>query len=60
MLGSEAGPCLPKLCHQGARSEECRTRLLSGHNISASAGLDKTKYLDIRHFQNILRVQYFK
>lgn len=55
MLGSEAGPCLPKLCLPGALSEGCRTRLLSGHNISASAGLGKIEQLQdwtfSKHFQ---------
>lgn len=38
-LGSEAGRCLPRLCLLRAPFEECKTHLLSGHNISASVGL---------------------
>lgn len=39
VLEPEAGPCLSKPCLPEAQSEECRTRSLSGHNTSASAGL---------------------
>lgn len=38
-LGSEAGRCLPRLCLPRAPFEECKTHLLSGHNISASVAL---------------------
>lgn len=41
VLGPEAGACLSKPCLPGAQSEECRTRLLSGRNTSASADLGK-------------------
>lgn len=43
MLGSEAGRCLPGLCLPRAPFEECKTHLLSGHNISASVGLGETE-----------------
>lgn len=39
VLGPEVGAFLSKPCLLGELSEECRTRLLSGHSISASVGL---------------------
>lgn len=41
VLGPEAGHGLPKPFLPGVLSEECTTRLLSGHNTSVSAGLGK-------------------
>lgn len=44
-LGSEAGRCLPRLCLLRAPFEECKTHLLSGHNISASVGLGEIEVM---------------
>jgi len=42
VLGPEAGASLSKPCLPWAQSEECRTRLPSGRNTCASAGLERS------------------
>lgn len=48
VLGPEVGAGLSKPYPPGELSEECRTHLLSGHNTSASAGLNKIKQIKVR------------